>query len=403
MSFAKTGTYTYYCVLHPNMVGTDHRSPVTPRTRSRRSPRPATRRRRKYLKEGEAAKAKLLEDQAQDHQELRRLHHLHRRRWARRRRTPTCSRSRPRRSKVKSGDQVTFVNNSAAPHTASFGGTLVPDHPDRRQRRATRYPVRRRRRWRRAPTSTPGGCRRRRRRARRSPPAATPTRCRRRASTPTRACCTSRAAWPARSTRADRLGRALAEHGALRFWGRLLPGTRRNRHGSPRTDRGPARQGAAVLGLSKKELRLISQLATYLEEPAGTVLTEEGKPGHEFIIVLDGEIEVRQGGKVVAERGAGAYVGRDRAARPPAPHRDRRRQDAGGDRGDRPARVRGPARRGARALPAAARHRGPAPGRPRPAAGTQPDPRELIAGAQASAGAADSSGPGGRPGRRVLP
>ena len=62
-------------------------------------------------------------------------------------------------------------------------------------------------------------------------------------------------------------------------------------------------------GLSKKELKLISQLATYLEEPAGTVLTEEGKPGHEFIIVLDGEIEVRQGGKVVAERGAGSYVG----------------------------------------------------------------------------------------------
>ena len=62
-------------------------------------------------------------------------------------------------------------------------------------------------------------------------------------------------------------------------------------------------------GLSKKELRLISQLATYLEEPAGTVLTEEGKAGHEFIIVLDGEIEVRQGGRVVAERGAGSYIG----------------------------------------------------------------------------------------------
>jgi len=61
--------------------------------------------------------------------------------------------------------------------------------------------------------------------------------------------------------------------------------------------------------LSKKELRLISQLATYLEEPAGTVLTEEGKVGHEFIIVLEGEIEIRQGGKVVAERGAGSYVG----------------------------------------------------------------------------------------------
>jgi CRP-like cAMP-binding protein len=62
-------------------------------------------------------------------------------------------------------------------------------------------------------------------------------------------------------------------------------------------------------GLSKKELRLISQLATYLEAPAGTVLTEEGQPGHEFIIILDGEIEIRQGDRVVAERGAGSYIG----------------------------------------------------------------------------------------------
>ena len=30
---------------------------------------------------------------------------------------------------VKSGDHVTFVNNSAAPHTASFGGALVPTIP----------------------------------------------------------------------------------------------------------------------------------------------------------------------------------------------------------------------------------------------------------------------------------
>jgi CRP-like cAMP-binding protein len=62
-------------------------------------------------------------------------------------------------------------------------------------------------------------------------------------------------------------------------------------------------------GLSKKELKMISQLATYLEEPAGTVLTREGAVGHEFIIVLDGDIEVRQGDRVVAERGAGSYIG----------------------------------------------------------------------------------------------
>ena len=48
--------------------------------------------------------------------------------------------------------------------------------------------------------------------------------------------------------------------------------------------------------LSKKQLRLISQLATELEEPAGTVLIHEGKAGHEFIVVIEGEIEVRHGG-----------------------------------------------------------------------------------------------------------
>jgi CRP/FNR family cyclic AMP-dependent transcriptional regulator len=62
-------------------------------------------------------------------------------------------------------------------------------------------------------------------------------------------------------------------------------------------------------GLSKKELRLISQLATYLEAPAGTNLTQEGKVGHEFIIVLEGEVEIRQGDRVVATRGSGSYVG----------------------------------------------------------------------------------------------
>jgi CRP-like cAMP-binding protein len=62
-------------------------------------------------------------------------------------------------------------------------------------------------------------------------------------------------------------------------------------------------------GLSKKELRLVAQLSTYLEEPAGTVLTKEGEAGHEFIIVLEGEVEVRQGDTVIATRGSGTYVG----------------------------------------------------------------------------------------------
>jgi CRP/FNR family cyclic AMP-dependent transcriptional regulator len=62
-------------------------------------------------------------------------------------------------------------------------------------------------------------------------------------------------------------------------------------------------------GLSKKQLRDISGLATRLNEPAGTVLTKEGKIGHEFIIVLEGEIEIRKGDRVIATRGPGNYVG----------------------------------------------------------------------------------------------
>jgi CRP-like cAMP-binding protein len=62
-------------------------------------------------------------------------------------------------------------------------------------------------------------------------------------------------------------------------------------------------------GLSKKELRLVAQLSTYLEEPAGAVLTREGETGHEFIIVLDGEVEVTRGDEVIAKRGPGTYVG----------------------------------------------------------------------------------------------
>jgi len=62
-------------------------------------------------------------------------------------------------------------------------------------------------------------------------------------------------------------------------------------------------------GLSKKELQLVAQLSTYLEEPAGAVLTRQGAQGHEFIIVLEGEVEVRRDDELIATRGAGTYVG----------------------------------------------------------------------------------------------
>ena len=62
-------------------------------------------------------------------------------------------------------------------------------------------------------------------------------------------------------------------------------------------------------GLSKKQLRRISSLMTRIDRPAGEVLTTEGQQGYEFFIVLDGEVEVRQGDRVIATRRPGDYVG----------------------------------------------------------------------------------------------
>src|SRR6266511_283989 len=62
-------------------------------------------------------------------------------------------------------------------------------------------------------------------------------------------------------------------------------------------------------GLSKKQLRRISSLMTRIDRPAGQILTTEGQRGYEFCIVLEGDVEVRQGDRVIATRRPGVYVG----------------------------------------------------------------------------------------------
>ena len=62
-------------------------------------------------------------------------------------------------------------------------------------------------------------------------------------------------------------------------------------------------------GLSKQQLRRISSLMTRIDRPAGQILTREGEHGSEFFIVLEGELEVRQGDRVIATRQPGDYVG----------------------------------------------------------------------------------------------
>ena len=61
--------------------------------------------------------------------------------------------------------------------------------------------------------------------------------------------------------------------------------------------------------LSKRELELVSTLGTRLEFDPGAVLAREGARGNEFILLLDGTVEVRHDNHVVATRGADDYIG----------------------------------------------------------------------------------------------
>jgi plastocyanin len=127
MSFSKTGTYTYYCALHPNMVGTLQVTDDTQDSQQKLT-KTGNQEKAKYLKEGEAAKQKLLatkpkKTKGSDGSTT----------WTVQMGASTAHTDvlafAPVPAKIATGDHVTFVNNSAAPHTASFGGSLVPASP----------------------------------------------------------------------------------------------------------------------------------------------------------------------------------------------------------------------------------------------------------------------------------
>jgi CRP/FNR family transcriptional regulator, cyclic AMP receptor protein len=62
-------------------------------------------------------------------------------------------------------------------------------------------------------------------------------------------------------------------------------------------------------GLSKKELAQLARVSEDLEVPAGKVLCKEGDIGHEFFVIIDGEVEVTRKGQPVATRGSEDFVG----------------------------------------------------------------------------------------------
>jgi plastocyanin len=127
MSFGKTGTYAYYCVLHPNMVGS---ITVTGDTQDsqQKITKTGNQEKAKYFKEGEAAKKKLTAAKPKQTKNSDGSSTYSVEMGATTAHTDVLAFA-PTPRNAKTGDQVTFVNNSGAPHTASFGGELVPTVP----------------------------------------------------------------------------------------------------------------------------------------------------------------------------------------------------------------------------------------------------------------------------------
>jgi len=69
------------------------------------------------------------------------------------------------------------------------------------------------------------------------------------------------------------------------------------------------RQVPLFSGCSKRELGEIAAIADELQFPAGRDLMKEGSPGREFVIVLDGVVEVRKSGRKLPIRGGTVFFG----------------------------------------------------------------------------------------------
>jgi CRP-like cAMP-binding protein len=62
-------------------------------------------------------------------------------------------------------------------------------------------------------------------------------------------------------------------------------------------------------GLSKKELAELARVTEDLKIEPGTVLCREGKIGREFFVLVDGDAEGTKGGRKIATRSGGDFVG----------------------------------------------------------------------------------------------
>lgn len=62
-------------------------------------------------------------------------------------------------------------------------------------------------------------------------------------------------------------------------------------------------------GCTKTELRELAVIADEIDLREGFALTREGKPAHEFIVIVDGTARVTRKGRKLADIGPGDWVG----------------------------------------------------------------------------------------------
>jgi len=60
---------------------------------------------------------------------------------------------------------------------------------------------------------------------------------------------------------------------------------------------------------SKKQITEIAKIADLVEEPAGTELIREGTAGNEFMVIVQGAVDVRRKGRKINHLGAGEFIG----------------------------------------------------------------------------------------------
>lgn len=129
LSFPKAGSFNYVCAIHPQMTGTvdvvdgaaESQAAITARGTTERDT---------YLQEGRAAKKTLTETPAKSEKNPDGSTTFTVLMGTTTQHTDILAFS-PIRADIKAGDKVVFLNDSGAPHTATFAGTKsLPTNPE---------------------------------------------------------------------------------------------------------------------------------------------------------------------------------------------------------------------------------------------------------------------------------